>query len=129
MATEDPKKNPSVDNLVAFIKDNKWDAVAYLILFFGLVFSIFERFIGGMVVGCILGLYFSQETKEKFSMFKEYLAEEGIFRGFVIVAAFIALFIASPGLCIGVAFGAFLRPLFGTMISGPFDNNSSSDKE
>jgi len=116
-----PKKERPVDNLMVFIQENKWDALAYLILFFGLVFSIFERFTGGIIVGCILGIYFSEGIKEKFSDFKEYLADEGIFRGFVIVAAFIALLIASPGLCIGVAFGTILRPLFGNMLSGPFD--------
>lgn len=118
---ESPQKNHSVDNLLAFIKENKWDSLAYLILFFGLVYSIFERFIGGIIVGCILGIYFSVDLKEKFTVFKEYLANEGIFKGFVILAAAIALFIASPGLCIGIAFGAFLRPLFGNMISGPFE--------
>ena len=118
---EGPKKDNSVDNLMVFIRHNKWDALAYLVLFFGLVYSIFERFTGGLVVGCILGIYFSAELKEKFTSFKEYLANEGMFRGFVIVAAFIALLIASPGLCIGAVFGAFLRPLFGNLISGPFE--------
>ena len=122
-----PKKERPVDSLMVFIQENKCDAVAYLILFFGLVFSIFERFVGGLIVGCILGVYFSQSIKDKWTDFKEYLSNEGIFRGFVIVAAFIALLIASPGLCIGIAFGSFLRPLFGNMISGPFDTNNRDE--
>lgn len=116
-----PKNEHSVEGFMAFMRENKWDAVAYLILFFGLIYSIFERFTGGLIVGCILGIYFSEETKERFAKFKEFLVEEGIFRGFVVVAGFIALFIASPGLCIGGVVGAFLRPLFGNMLSGPFD--------
>ncbi len=127
MSSPEPKKDPSMNNLMAFIQNNKWDAIAYLMLFVGLIYSIFDRFMGGIVVGCILGIYFSREAKEKCTAFKEYLAEEGIFRGFVIVAAGIALLIASPGLCIGVAFGAFVRPLFGNMISGPFDDKSSDE--
>lgn len=118
-----PKNEHSVEGFMAFIRENKWDAAAYLILFFGLIYSIFEKFTGGLIVGCILGIYFSDLTKERYTQFKEFLVEEGIFRGFVVVAGLIALFIASPGLCIGVAVGAFLRPLFGDMISGPFDRS------
>lgn len=120
-APKGPKKDMQMHNLKSFLEENRWDALAYLILFFGLIFSIFERFIGGIIVGIVLGLYFSQEAKDKFAEFKEFLAVEGIFRGFVIVAAIIALLIASPGLCIGVVLGAFLRPLFGDTLSGPFD--------
>ena len=122
---KDPKKGDlplTKEGFFSFIKDNKWDAFAYIVLFAGLLITaIFDRFIGGMLVGLILGIYFSQEISEKFDFFKEYLDQRGIFRGFVVVAAIIALLMASPGLCIGTAIGAFVRPYLGESVSSPFD--------
>ncbi len=121
------KKGPQEDlfskeGFMHFVKENKWDTFAYLVLFLGLLITvIFDRFIGGMLVGLILGIYFSQDVREKFSFFKEYLDQHGIFRSFVLVAALIAIFIASPGLCIGTAIGAFIRPYLGENISSPFE--------
>lgn len=106
-----------------FFSEHKWDAFSYLVLFIGLLITaIFDRFIGGILVGLVLGMYFSQDIHHKFSFFKEYLDQRGIFRSFVLLAAIIALLLASPGLCIGTAIGAFLRPYLGESISSPFDN-------
>ena len=106
-----------------YILHNKWDSFAYMVLFIGLMLSIFERFVGGLIVGGILGIYFSRETRERIASFKEFLDKEGIFRGFVLIAAAIALFMASPGLFIGAIFGAFVRPYLGGGVSSPFDRS------
>jgi len=117
MSNPEQKEPPhgASENFFQFLMNNKWDAFAYVILFIGLLLSIFEPFVGGLIVGAILGLYFSRQTKESIIKLKEYLVVEGIFRGFVLVAAAIALFIASPGLCIGVCFGAFVKPYLGAV--------------
>ena len=119
-SNQEPKKEPESphhfgEGFFQFIMNNKWDAFAYLILFIGLLLSIFERFTGGLIVGFILGIYFSREMREELAKFKEFLAHEGVFRGFVLVSAGIALFIASPGLCIGTGVGAVLRPYLGNV--------------
>lgn len=93
------------------LKHHKWDFVAYLILFIGLLFSIFHSFSGGLLVGLVLGVYFSVAIFAGLRAFRDYLLSEGgIFRGFVIIAAGLALFIASPGLCIGTIAGAYGGP-------------------
>jgi hypothetical protein len=118
---QEPKKDENEptpykgEGFFDFIVHNKWDAFAYIVLFCGLLLSIFERFVGGLIVGAILGIYFSKETREMLAQFKEFLAREGIFRGFVLVAGAIALFMASPGLVIGSLFGAFIRPYLGNL--------------
>jgi small basic protein len=109
------------ESLFDFIVENKWECLAYLVLFFGLLFSIFMPFIGGLIVGCILGIYFSAEAKDLFVRYKEFLEREGIFRSFVVVAAAIALLIAATGLVIGVCIGIFLRPLFPDSFHSPFE--------
>lgn len=64
-APKGPKKDMQMHNLKSFLEENRWDALAYLILFFGLIFSIFERFIGGIIVGIVLGLYFFARSKRQ----------------------------------------------------------------
>ena len=125
MPSKGPKKeeDPSMkESFFEFIQHHKWDAFAYLVLFLGLlVTAIFDRFFGGLLVGLILGIYFSQDLREKVELFKEYLDEHGIFRSFVLIAGGIAMFMASPGLCIGTGLGAFVRPYLGEKVSSPFD--------
>ena len=118
---QEPSKKPEAphhfgEGFLQFIMNNKMDSFAYLILLCGLVLSIFESFIGGLIVGFILGLYFSKETKAELAKFKDYIAVEGVFRSFVLIAAAIALLIASPGLCIGAIAGAFASPYLSSMM-------------
>jgi hypothetical protein len=116
---EDPvEPKPS---FMHFVKDNLCESVCYVILFCGLIFSIFNPFLGGSLVGLILGIYFSQEVIEKASSFKEFIIREGIFRGFIIVAAVLALLIEAPGLLVGTVIGAWVRPYLGKAICSPFD--------
>jgi hypothetical protein len=119
---KDPEKGPHrYENIFDFVAANKWECLAYLVLFFGLLFSIFKPFIGGLLVGCILGIYFSVGVKEKFLQYKEFLEREGIFRSFVLVVALLALLIASPGLVLGAVIGIFLRPIFPDSFHSPFE--------
>lgn len=108
-------------SLFTFVKENLWETVSYILLFCGLILSIFSEFFGGLLVGLILGLYFAQEVIDRASAFKEFIGREGIFRGFIIIAAIIALLIEAPGLLIGTVIGTWIRPLIGNAISSPFD--------
>lgn len=124
--TSSPEEPSSLskEGFVEFVQHHKWDTFAYLVLFFGLLTMVlFTPFIGALLVGLILGIYFAADMREKFEFFKDHLDNHGIFKSFVIVAAVVALLIASPGLCIGTVFGAFLRPLLGKNITSPFDKN------
>ena len=125
---QEKKPDAPQEGLIQFLTHNKWDALAYIVLLCGLLFSIFERFQGGLIVGCVLGLYFSSATREWLIQFKEFLADEGIFRGFVLIAGLIALFMASPGLVIGALVGAFLRPYLGDSLSSGLNKDKEEKK-
>ncbi len=118
---EEPKMTLNKQNLTHFVKENLFESISYVIMFCGLIFSIFNPFLGGALVGLILGIYFSQEILEKVTAFKEFIINEGIFRGFIIIAAVLALLIEAPGLLIGTLIGAWVRPFMGNAISSPFD--------
>lgn len=104
-----------------FIMMHKWDTAAYIVLFIGLITSIFYQVTGGFIVGIILGIYFSDAIQMRFSFCKEYIEREGVFRGFILIAGLLALLISSFGLVVGTAMGVFIRPFLGDIISSPFD--------
>lgn len=106
---------------MTFVKDNLWESISYVVLFAGLIFSIFNPFLGGSLVGIILGIYFSQEILDRSMAFKELVVKEGIFRGFIVIAAVLALLLEAPGLLFGTIIGAWIRPYLGKYISSPFD--------
>lgn len=120
----DPKKDEKPtkkQDFLNFVKENRWESISYVVLFAGLIMSIFNPFLGGSLVGVILGIYFSQEILDRSMAFKELVAREGIFRGFIVVAAVLALLLEAPGLLLGTIIGAWLRPYLGKYISSPFD--------
>lgn len=116
-----PKQPNSKQSLVQFVKENVFESIAYVIMFCGLIFSIFNPFLGGLLVGLILGIYFSQRVIDRLNAFKGFIATEGIFHGFIIVVALLALLIQAPGLLIGTLIGAWVRPFLGNTITSPFD--------
>lgn len=120
MTNPEPKE-PHKQGLMNFVKDNLWESISYVILFAGLILSIFNPFLGGSLVGIILGIYFSQEILDRSMAFKDLVVREGIFRGFIVIAAVLALLLEAPGLLIGSIIGAWVRPFLGNLISSPFD--------
>jgi hypothetical protein len=108
MTPSDPKKP---ENFLEVVKQHKWDFSIYIILAIGLFLSIFHPFVGGLIVGGVIGLYFSDAFKEMYQRFQADLVTEGIFRDFIIIAGILALLISSFGLCLGVVVGTIVRPL------------------
>lgn len=124
MTVPDPKKEEPGNqkhSFIDFVKDNMWESISYVVLFAGLILSIFNPFLGGSLVGIILGIYFSQEILDRAMSFKEMVIREGIFRGFIVIAAVLALLLEAPGLLLGTIIGAWIRPYLGKSISSPFD--------
>lgn len=128
----EPKKaKPFItkEGFFELVKHHKWDSLAYLLIFTGLIISIFNQIVGGLIVGVILGLYYSDQVKVRFDMFKEFLDENGIFRCFIVIAAIVALLITTFGLCVGTLIGVYLRPIFGGLIQPPFKDEKQEQAQ
>ena len=95
-----------------FFRSNLGDIIAYILLTLGLLYSFFEPFVGEIPVGFILGLYFSSHIFQLIAQFREFLIQEGIFRGFAVIAGIAALIISTPGLCLGLAGGTIIKAFF-----------------
>jgi hypothetical protein len=116
MSTPNPEKPEPPRKKETFMEavlHHKWDSVAYIILLIGLLLSVYRPFVGGVIVGTILGLYFAKQLQQQYESFVEHVVNEGIFSGLVMIATLLAIFIASPGLVIGGVFGTFLRLYLG----------------
>lgn len=112
--TDQPPAKPArFGGIVDMFTANMADTVAYLVLAASLLYCFFEPFVGGTIVGFIMGLYFSQHVFTLAAQFREFLITEGIFRGFIVIASLAALVITAPGLCLGCTVGTFSRPFFG----------------
>ncbi len=111
------EKPTMIGGAVDMARNNIGDTLAYIILIGGLILSFFHSFIGGMIVGFVMGLYFSKKVFAMTNEFKDFISHEGIFHGFIVVASVAALAISAPGLCLGLFIGAIARPLFGKNIS------------
>ncbi|MBS0635428.1 MAG: hypothetical protein JSR37_08210 [Verrucomicrobia bacterium] len=119
-----PQPNPNEPQKPGFgnfVKNNLWETISYVVLFAGLILSIFNPVLGGALVGIILGIYFSQPIIDKTLAFKDLVVQDGIFRGFIVIAAVLALLIEAPGLLLGTVIGAWIRPFLGKKISSPYD--------
>ncbi len=115
--TEDSEvKTTALGGLIEFFQANLGDTIAYIVLAIGLILCFFHPMIGGLLVGFIMGLYFSKKVSTYAAEFREFLISEGIFRGFIIIASLVAFAISAPGISIGIFLGALTRPLFGDHI-------------
>lgn len=106
------KKEERFSGLFDFAKTNTKDAIAYIILIFGIVLLFFERFSGELLIGVIFGLYYSAEIQSLFRNFNEFIEEQGIVRGIVLGVTAIALFISAPGIFIGAILAVIIKYLF-----------------
>lgn len=109
---EKPKRSTPMSGMIEMFRNNLTDTVAYVLLALSLLYCFFNPFIGGIPVGFIMGLYFSSHIFRLATQFREFLITDGIFRGFIIIAAIAALIITAPGLSIGLFLGTFARPFF-----------------
>ena len=116
IAEEPPVKPTTLGGIFDFCKANIGDTLAYLLLAGSLLYCFFDPFVGELPVGFIMGLYFSHHVFKLAAQFREFLVTEGVFRGFIIIAALASLAITAPGLCLGLVIGIFARPFFGQSI-------------
>jgi hypothetical protein len=111
MGKEAEKSPLTSDKLQIFdqMKSHIVDTIAYAFLAFGLLYCFFEPFFSGILVGGILGVYLSGEIIQNAKTFKDFIVENGIFKGFALLAALCAFMITAPGICIGLFVGTSLK--------------------
>ena len=110
---EDFKTGDKLDSLYAFARENTRDTVAYIILFAGILISLFNSFLGGFLIGLITGFYFTTEILAFYDNFHEFLEKYGVFKTFILGGAALGLFIALPSFFLGIAVAIGIGMLVG----------------
>lgn len=100
------------DKNFGFVNAHLKDTIAYMILIIGIILSLFQPFLGGLLIGIVGGIYFSQEIANLFKNLKQKVENEGIIRSLIIAGITLGFFIASPGIFIGAALSVVVIELF-----------------
>lgn len=97
------RRNANLDTFLAYARSNVQDTIAYAVLFLGLLLSIFQGFLGDLLVGLVVGFYFSRELLSFVRSYEFFFQEHGLPRSVVFLALMFVLFISAPGVFIGAA--------------------------
>lgn len=101
------KKDERVESLFSFAKSNTRDTIAYIVLIIGIILLFFPPYYyGGLLIGLISGLYFSEEILFIAIHFNEMIEEQGLVRVLILSALCVGFFIMAPAIFFGLAIGA-----------------------
>lgn len=108
---ENLKKNKKVDSVLEYARHNTRDTVAFALLIIGILWMLGQPFNGGVLIGLVVGFYFSKELIGYVRDFNSYLEEQGPAKTVILGGGALALFFLAPGIFIGVAVMAALKYL------------------
>ena len=101
----------NVESMYNFAKTNTRDTIAYILLLTGLLLLFFSPGYGGILIGVIFGLYFSQELFDAFKNYDQFIHIHGFVKTLVFGALLLAFFISAPFIFLGAAAAVALRQL------------------
>ncbi len=108
---ENLKKNKNVDSVLEYARNNTKDTIAFILLIVGILWMLGQPFNGGVLIGLVVGFYFSRELIGYVRDFNSYLEEQGLAKTVILGGGALALFFLAPGIFIGVAVMAALKYL------------------
>lgn len=97
------KRNANLDTFLAYARSNVQDTIAYAVLVLGILLSIFQGFLGDLLVGLVTGFYFSRELLHFVRSYELFFQKYGLARSIVFLGLMFVLFISAPGIFIGAA--------------------------
>lgn len=108
---ESLKRNEKIDGIMSYASSNTRDILAYILMIVGIVLLFTHSFYGGLVIGLILGLYFTKEVAEIFSSLNEFIENQGMVRSLILGGFVLALFVSAPAIFIGIAIAIAVRQI------------------
>lgn len=104
-----PPSRSKLDDLYGYFDKNTRDIIAYIFLFIGIILLLFQSFWGGLIIGIIAGIYFSEPIVYWLKHLQHAVEEEGIARSLIFAGVVLGLFIGAPGIFIGAAIAIGLK--------------------
>lgn len=110
-AIDSIKESDKVKEIRTFATEHKADTAAYIILFVGIILSLFSPLYGGAVIGAIVGIYFADDIVRTLGNLKDFIKRKGKLKSFILLGLAIVLFIALPALFIVAAAAVGIKQL------------------
>ncbi|MBS4167632.1 hypothetical protein [Parachlamydia sp. AcF125] len=111
---KEPKELPNheknkLDSVFGFAKKNTRDTAAYVLLLSGIIWSFFDSFYGGILVGLVAGAYYAEEISTFLKSIKQEIEEYGAASSLILAGTIFAFFVAAPGIFLGGAIVVALK--------------------
>lgn len=106
----------SKDSLIDYFKTHSRETVSYILLIAGILLIVPWPFYGGILVGIVAGIYFSNEIINYIKNWKGSLSSSGSYsqasRQIVLLGVAIAFLISAPAIFLGAAISIGIKQLF-----------------
>lgn len=97
------KKNEKVEEIYNYASNNTRDTIAYIILALAIILMFSVPFWGGLLIGLVGGIYFSDELVAWVKNINQFIESQGYSRSVVIGGVTVGFFLAAPAIFIGAA--------------------------
>lgn len=96
-----------------FCTMSRRENISLFVVFLGVVVTLFQAIIGGIVVGFVAGLFLADEIKCFSRQFKEFFQGEKRFKMLLFTGIFLCIFLSLPSLFFGALAGVGVNNLTG----------------
>lgn len=100
---EEITHHEKVEGFYNFTKTNTGATIAYIILFVGVLLSIFQPFVGGLLVGIIAGVYFGDKILDWMLHAKDRIETNELILNLILGGVILGVFVQAPGIILGIA--------------------------
>lgn len=110
---ENLKQHEKVGELLEYASSHTVDTIAYVLIILGIVWSFFNPFYAGLMIGAIFGFYYSSELTAYVNGINAFVESQGVAKSLILGGTLLALFFALPGVFIGAALVIALMQIVG----------------
>ncbi|MCB1111231.1 MAG: hypothetical protein H7A37_06745 [Chlamydiales bacterium] len=105
------KKNEKIEDLYSYASSNTADTIAFVAMVLGILIVWFNPFYGGLIIGVVTGLYFTEELAKPFYSLEGFIEEQGMIRSLVLGGLLLSFFFFLPGVFIGAFIAVVIKQL------------------
>lgn len=97
------------ENFFSQASANTRDIIAYVLMILGIILLFVNHMYGGLIIGLVVGVYFSKEIVDLIQNFENFIDDQGLARSIILGGTLLALLILAPALFVGIAVVVLLR--------------------
>jgi hypothetical protein len=111
------------DHFLEYLKSHPREVISYAMLIVGIILLFFQPVAGGILVGLVAGIYFSEEIVAYITDWKMGVNAQAFTKHVICIGVALAFFIAAPAIFLGIAIAIGIKQLF---VGQPTEPSSKS---